>query len=166
MNMIKKISLFGTLALLLLNACQDESNPVDSSSESQNQDANTNNDDSTQWNDSAFNFQDLQNLESQMQTLNTLFDPESFVGDSNSEFSADAINSEIIQSQLNAQDINIPDSLIEELITDSAFVEILTNAASTQEVDSTEIQNFVFENFDLFLNLIQYLPQDSTSAAE
>lgn len=164
MNLIKKISVFGTLALLLLNACQDESNPVDSSTESQNQDAS--NDDSTQWNDSAFNFQDLQNLESQMQTLNTLFDPESFIVDSNSEFSIDDINSEIIQSQLNAQDINIPDSLIEELITDSAFVEILSNAASTQEVDSTEIQNFVIENFDLFINLIQYLPQDSTNATE
>lgn len=168
MQFIKKVSLFSTLGLLLLNACKDE-NPVNSQDDSEQIQADSLNLDSlgsdtlmtdtTSTVDPNFNLQDLVELENQVETFNTLFDPNSFNLDSTGVISSEDLQIEVLQSQLESQDINIPDTLIQELVTNPDFIDILETSASTQELDTAAVETFVFDNLEFFIDLIQYLPE-------
>lgn len=168
MQFIKKVSLFSTLGLLLLNACKDE-NPVNSQDDSEQVQADTLQADSLKSDtllsdttsnfDSNFSLQDLVELENQVETFNTLFDPNSFNIDSNGVIPTEELQIEVLQTQLESQDINIPDTLIQELVTNPDFIEILETSASTQELDTAAVETFVFDNLEFFIDLIQYLPE-------
>lgn len=161
MKNVKTISLFAALALLIFNACNDDSNPTSSSSDNQTNVGEVDEiDDSSLPSDSALIF-NPQALISQLDILSTIFSPEVFQTDGNSDISEANVTTEAIQSGFASQDIAIPDTLIAQIVENPEFVALVLDASVNGEPDEMSVQTFVFANLSLFMELTEYLPTDT-----
>lgn len=161
MKNVKTISLFAALALLTFNACNDDSNPTASSGDNQINVGEVDEiDDGSLPSDSALIF-DPQALTSQLEMLSTIFSPEVFQTDGNSDISEANVTTQAIQAGFASQDIAVPDTLIAQIVDNPEFVALVLDASVNGEPDEVAVRTFVFANLPLFIELIEYLPTDT-----